>query len=282
MTNKRDQATKRRSRGSAERCETHLSDRLDQQAATICITDPSALVALARDAPVLAAREAQIAMTTLETGFQKHRVGLIGAAYASAYYMIRTDGAWEKFLKDAGWADLTGKPKNTLRARNNMLLHVLRYVFRAEGNNARRRVRVYAGMLQDRFDKSFKPEGAIPLIDSRGIEELRKEGVALRKAVRAQAPRDKWLDGLNALADDEPEPAPMSPIRPGRKLTPARIHTCVALLETFNAAMLRYLSDQAKGATPPRRRDPTGAGHGREGRKCRLRRRLNAKPFRSV
>lgn len=245
-----------RYRNSAKRCETHLSQRLDEQVATISITDPAALVALAREAPVSAARETQIAMTTLQTGFNKHRIGIMGAGYASAYHMLRTDGAWEQFIKDPGWDDLSNRPKNTMRARNHILLHVMRYVFRAEGETARRRVRVYAGMLQDCFDKSFKPEGVIPLINSRGIEVLRAEGVALRK----NGTKNRYLDDLNNIDDEDPAPSPTQPAPHWRRLKPAQIDEAVALLNTFNGAMLDYLTRQAERATPPRSRDQTCVG----------------------
>ena len=153
----------------AERCETHLSEQAEDRTATVAITDPVALVTMARDAPVQAAREAQAAMTTLDAGFNEHKIGIIGACYASAFHMLRTEGAWEKFIKDPGWADLQHPPKNTMKAKNDMLQHVLRYVFRARGEAARRRVRVYGGMLQRRFDKGFKPEGVVSLINSQGI-----------------------------------------------------------------------------------------------------------------
>ncbi|GJE48407.1 hypothetical protein GOFOIKOB_1436 [Methylobacterium tardum] len=257
MTDHRIEALDRRSQRSSKMCETHLSDRLNDHSATISITDPAALLVLAREAPVSAAREAQIAMRTLRTGFKEHRVGIIGAAYASAYHMMRTDRAWELFIKDPGWDDLSNRPKNTKRARHHMLLHVLRYVFRAEGGNARRRVRVYAGMLQDRFHKGFKPEGVIPLIKSRGIEALRDEGVALRKGIQ-KGSKDKYFADLNSVDDEDRTPTAPLPKPRWRKLKPAQIGEAIALMNTFNGAMLRYLSEQTEQVKAVRSPDPTG------------------------
>ena len=185
----------------AKMCETHSSDERDDTGVSITFADPLELITLAREDPVMVAREAQAVMTTLETGFNQHRIEVIGAAYAAAYHMLMTDGAWQKFLKCPCWGGLSGKPKNTLRHMNRALHHVLRYVFRAEAAAARNRVRVYANMLVDQFHKGFKPEDVVPLIRSRGIESLRKEGEAARKAVRASE-----LDGWLADLDDDAPP----------------------------------------------------------------------------
>lgn len=241
------------SRRHSKTCETHLFDQFGGATTTISIIDPVALVTMAREAPVAVAREAQVAMRTLDSGFNEHRISVIGAAYASAYHMMRTDRAWERFIKDPGWDDLSNRPKNTLRARNNMLLHVLRYVFRAEGEAARRRVRVYAGMLQDHFNKGFKPEGVISLIRTHGIEALREEGVALRRS----GVRDRYLDDLDADDDENTTSAPKCHKRRRPALTPAQVDKCKAALATFNAEMKRYLEEHTQQATSPQRRGGT-------------------------
>lgn len=234
----------RKRRRQLKTCVTHVSDDLDQSAVAITIADPLALIALARTDPVTAAREGQAAATTLETGFNDYHIGLIGTAYASAYHMVRTDGAWIQFLRDPGWGGLTGKPKDTLRSQNRMLHHVMRYMFRAEGQVARARVRVYANMLIDRFHKGFSPEKVVPLINRWGIENLRKVGEAQRRAEREGT--NTYFDDLNDEGSDEIESSSTPAKIEVQDLTPAQTERCVGVLATFNAEFMALLQSSRK------------------------------------
>ncbi|MBM0207363.1 hypothetical protein JNW90_33580 [Micromonospora sp. STR1s_5] len=235
-----------------ERCVTHISDQLDESAVTITLSDPMELVALARHQPVLAAREAQAAMTTLDVGFNSDRNGLIGAAYASAFHMMRTDGAWEHFIKDPGWGGLSRLPRNSMGHRNRMLGQVLRYVFRAEGEQARRRVRVYASALQHRFDKGCKPDEVASVIRRVGIEELRRQEVARRKAEHHREAPHAHLQDLNDLAHSPSVPRPEQQKKARSGLTPAQIAECLTALNAVNRAVATYLAQRiAKPAGAP-------------------------------
>ncbi|GJE12241.1 hypothetical protein [Methylobacterium longum] len=197
----------RRTRGP-KGCVTHLSADDDEGPATITITDPLAIIGMARGQPVVAAHAAQTAWITLDTGFREHRIGIIAAAYAAAYHMIRTDRAWEQFIKHPGWGGLGRRPKNTLNARNNMLRHVLRFVFQAKSNKVKRRVRVYALMLDRRYHAGFKPEDVMPLIKRHGIECLREQEAARRKAEAPEAGPDHYFADLNDDVDRKPGKPP--------------------------------------------------------------------------
>lgn len=227
-----------RRRRAPETCVTHNSNDVDHGTAMIEVSDPLALISLARENPVLAARQGQTAMTTLQTGFNEHQIGIIGTAYASAYYMTRADSAWEQFLKDPGWAGLTGKPKNTLRHRKRMLHHVMRYVFQAEAKSARDRVRVYANMLVDRFNENFPPDDVVPLIKRYGIEALRREGEARRRAARKCA-KDSYFSDLRNLGKDDAVSAPSPTTSAKPKLTQAQIKRLTRDLVDLNVGLMR-------------------------------------------
>ena len=77
-------------------------------------------------------------------------------------------------------------------------------------------------------------------------------------ALRKKGAKVTYLDDLNA--EDEATTSPAKLSRPRwRELGPAQIDKYVAVLATFNDAMQRYLTEQAKRATSGPR-DLTGDG----------------------
>ena len=156
------------------------------------------LFEMANFSPMLAAKECRQKISHLERGYHAKLRHCVAEAYAVAYGMARDNDSWRAFTKDGFWKKRTKRPR--ANRQNNILLHVMVYVFDATSKNAYDRAWKYATALEKYFNEGVKPKQIEKTIEENGgLEALLRTAQGARKLAKKKAwsANDSYFNDLD-------------------------------------------------------------------------------------